>query len=282
MSLPYCHETLKVLCNSLELELHETSHAQFRCHGENSALFNRIFVVRKDNGPERSSIIRTKDGKYVEMRPRHLYFISCCTQIKFQFQEGMEFFAFHFSVHLKNSYDIFLQTMLLEEIPCKMELTDCLEEIFAHEKPTLQDLFTLRSFIHSEVAKFCPGNSADQLVTRFPQYLELIDFMHKKATAQTTVDELAKITGMGRDTLSRNFSRTFGIPLKRYLSGVVATRAAELLKSSSTKLRTVAAELGFNDEYYFSRFFKKETGYAPGAYRRQLFNRKVILPHGST
>ena len=40
-------------------------------------------------------------------------------------------------------------------------------------------------------------------------------------------------------------------------------RACDLLLREDARVREVAFELGFSNEYYFSRFFKKQTGIPP-------------------
>ena len=74
---------------------------------------------------------------------------------------------------------------------------------------------------------------------------------------------------MTRDLLSNNFSRDIGIPLKKYLSNILLSRAELLLRNKELTVREIARLLNFNDEYYFSHFFRRQTGLAPGQYRKQ-------------
>jgi AraC-like DNA-binding protein len=46
-------------------------------------------------------------------------------------------------------------------------------------------------------------------------------------------------------------------------------KAAELLHESEGKVKDLAAMLGFEDPYYFSRCFKKTMGCSSAIYRRQ-------------
>jgi AraC-like DNA-binding protein len=45
-------------------------------------------------------------------------------------------------------------------------------------------------------------------------------------------------------------------------------RASEKVRFTHEKFKTLAAELGFSDEYSFSAFFKSCSGHSPRAYRR--------------
>ncbi|MEG0566558.1 MAG: helix-turn-helix transcriptional regulator, partial [Hungatella sp.] len=45
--------------------------------------------------------------------------------------------------------------------------------------------------------------------------------------------------------------------------------AEKLLKSSSLKIQEVAMKVGYSDQKYFARCFKKHCGYSPTEYRDQ-------------
>jgi AraC-like DNA-binding protein len=74
---------------------------------------------------------------------------------------------------------------------------------------------------------------------------------------------------MGESTLSRNFRADTGQTLKAYLKDQVVYRSKRSLAGGGT-IREVATSLGFEDEFYFSKFFKRETGFSPKQYRESL------------
>ncbi|GAB3921275.1 helix-turn-helix domain-containing protein [Mucilaginibacter myungsuensis] len=45
--------------------------------------------------------------------------------------------------------------------------------------------------------------------------------------------------------------------------------ARRLITYSSRTVREIAYDLGFEDDKYFSRLFKKTTGKSPGSYRKR-------------
>jgi YesN/AraC family two-component response regulator len=47
-------------------------------------------------------------------------------------------------------------------------------------------------------------------------------------------------------------------------------RAKYLLTSSSLKNYEIAEALGYNDHEYFSKVFKKSTGFSPTEYRKEM------------
>ncbi len=67
------------------------------------------------------------------------------------------------------------------------------------------------------------------------------------------------------DTL---FKKVYGMTPNRYLVNQKLTYAKKLLKNSSLPISEIAKLCGFCDVYYFSNFFKKETGCSPTSFRK--------------
>lgn len=54
----------------------------------------------------------------------------------------------------------------------------------------------------------------------------------------------------------------------------IVTEAKKLLRQSRQQVKQIAWELGYEDQYYFSRMFKKQTGVSPKAYRKKFLAAK--------
>jgi AraC-like DNA-binding protein len=63
------------------------------------------------------------------------------------------------------------------------------------------------------------------------------------------------------------FKASTGISPHQYHLHVKINKAKELLEEQRLEIKEIAALLGFNDPYYFSRLFKKKTGLAPSELR---------------
>lgn len=56
-----------------------------------------------------------------------------------------------------------------------------------------------------------------------------------------------------------------------YFLNIKITEARNLLLGySGLQIKEIALHLGFEDPYYFSRLFKKHTGFPPGKYRKKF------------
>lgn len=83
-----------------------------------------------------------------------------------------------------------------------------------------------------------------------------------------TVETLAREAGSSRAVFARRFHDFIGQPPLGYLTWWRMTSASHLLRETAQPLQAIAARAGYQNEYAFSRAFKREFGTAPGAYRR--------------
>lgn len=77
----------------------------------------------------------------------------------------------------------------------------------------------------------------------------------------------AQMFFVNQEYLCRKFKQTFHVTMITYLNNIRIGQAKELLKDPLVKIRQIAHEVGFEDEKYFSRQFKKSTGMTPNDYR---------------
>ncbi len=82
-----------------------------------------------------------------------------------------------------------------------------------------------------------------------------------------TLDGIADYVGLNREYLSRLFSKETGIGLFQYINEVRMKRAGEMIRSNKqVYVKEVAAAVGFDDPYFFSRKFKDFYGKTPSEY----------------
>ncbi|MEJ7732220.1 MAG: AraC family transcriptional regulator [Polyangiaceae bacterium] len=92
--------------------------------------------------------------------------------------------------------------------------------------------------------------------------------MQARPAERWTVAKLAKAAGLSRAAFARRFAAEVGVPPLRYLADLRLGRAAQRLVEGNDSLAGVAAEVGYESEFAFSRAFKRRYGEAPGVWRR--------------
>lgn len=107
------------------------------------------------------------------------------------------------------------------------------------------------------------------LAAHLERYSNLDVLLSTRPIFRTRVSDLADALGVSESTLSRNFHRDTGRTLKSYIKEQVIRQSKQALTGTLT-IKEVASHLGFDDEFYFSKFFKRETGFSPKTYRESL------------
>ena len=95
-----------------------------------------------------------------------------------------------------------------------------------------------------------------------PKDLRII-VSHALRTQQTV-----KALDLPYETFRRKFRRDNGITLHQFIADRLIQRASLGLLLTKDTVQQIAAQLGFADEFYFSRFFKQKMEYSPREYRR--------------
>ena len=90
---------------------------------------------------------------------------------------------------------------------------------------------------------------------------------HKIAlrTAKQYADHLA----LHVNHLNKVLRETTGLTTTELISGRIVQEARALLRHTDWTIAEIADCLGFSDFAHFAKFFKSETSFSPGAFRRQ-------------
>jgi AraC-like DNA-binding protein len=114
-----------------------------------------------------------------------------------------------------------------------------------------------------------PGHATGWLgALRDPSLSRALSALHLRPARGWTAEELAKEACLSRSALAERFTSTLGLPPMSYLTRWRMLLAGQRLRESSDTLAQVAAAVGYESEFSFSRAFARETGVTPGAWRK--------------
>lgn len=97
---------------------------------------------------------------------------------------------------------------------------------------------------------------------------ELLHYINAHYPEQLTGSMIEELFSCNFDYLNRIFKKTIGKTIFVYLNETRIHHARELLGTAPMKISAVGYRVGFRDECYFSKVFKKYTGMSPAQYEK--------------
>lgn len=94
-----------------------------------------------------------------------------------------------------------------------------------------------------------------------------IRYLKKHYTRKITLEETAEQAYLSPAYFSKIFKEEMGCGFSAYLNSLRVERSKDFLRNKSIPLIDVAGMVGFEDQSYYTRVFKKTTGLTPGKYR---------------
>lgn len=96
-----------------------------------------------------------------------------------------------------------------------------------------------------------------------------IDYIHNNINDKISVSELSEMSGLNYSYFSCVFKQVMGCNATEFINRLKIDRAKMLLSEGNLKVKEIAHTVGFEDEFYFSRVFKKVEGISPTRYCRE-------------
>ena len=242
------------------------------------------------------------EGTYVidfqpyEMKPRNLFFLSP-GQIHFwhsrQFVSGYvcafkkEFLDFPYS-SLDNTYDLkFLHSLVLAPtLQVEEHLTETLIDIFGHIirefKLELSNYASvLRAYFHilivtiqrwyNQINTTSLSITEPSLVRHFKQ---LVSEQFKK---KQSISAYAEQLNVSLSTLNNTIKQTTNSTPSQILHEEIIMEVKRLLANSEMTVSEIGYQLNFEDPSYFGRFFRRQTGISPVAFRKEIREKYQIF-----
>ena len=97
---------------------------------------------------------------------------------------------------------------------------------------------------------------------------EIKYYISNHLNSSLRLQELADVVSISACHLSKIFKQATNQTITNYIQQCKIEKAIELLLSTTLSISQIASQLGFYDQYHFSKTFKAYTGFAPTVYRK--------------
>ena len=121
----------------------------------------------------------------------------------------------------------------------------------------------LASFTHLSQFRLIKESGEKDIVA------QSINFMLENLTKKLKLEDIAAETSLSASHFSRLFVNRTGHSPIDYFIQLKIQRACRLIDNSVWSIADVSREMGFDDQFYFSRVFRKVMGMSPNDYRKR-------------
>ena len=202
---------------------------------------------------------------YFPDEPQHYYYELC---------DSPDIYWLHFTG--SRAEEILSRLSLLEPRIFPVQIKDIYKSLFDR---IIQE-FQLKRINYGDIADTCfyellltmsrsVSETDGKLSEQNEQVQQAVQLFHNRFQENFSLADYARQCGMSVCWFTRIFHRQMGVSPRQYLTDVRINKAKELLTSSSYNIGEISAVVGYENPLYFSRLFKKHTGFSPSEYRNK-------------
>lgn len=177
--------------------------------------------------------------------------------------------------------DHFLSGISEEMLPQGIFAHNCVFPLSEQQNAQILPIFDLliASAKHSAEARSCFCLLLNTLSRIVPEHsriirdasdhyvIEALKYIYGNRAQDLSAEHISAYFHVSRAKLDRDFRKFVGQSVHNTVISARLEAAVERLSSTDLTVREIALECGFESEYYFYSFFKKNTGKTPSAFR---------------
>lgn len=140
------------------------------------------------------------------------------------------------------------------------------------ESAALGELVLARLYAESCLKPACPGrrcNDESGGAERVRKLERVTAFLQEHSHRALSLTEVAQACHVSESWLYHTFPEHSGFTPLGFIIHLRLQEACRALATTERKLEDIAASVGYEDSFYFSRLFKKHLGLSPSGYRRE-------------
>lgn len=236
-------------------------HHEIDCH--------RLYF-RTDDGTS-PAILHLIDGE-IELLPGRIYFIPAFSILQSEIHGKMNKFYIHFrSASL--SFSLYRYLSGRYSVPANEMSMSLFETVVENYAKNTEDAYLkVQGAMNLLLSDFFaePRVSRRELV-KFDPVLKYIDENYRK---EILISDLAGLMNISPIYFSNSFKSAFHISPRQYILNKRLTEGQQLLLETDMSIKEIAFAVGFDNENYFSEFFKSKIGVSARQFRKRALPRE--------
>lgn len=223
--------------------------------------YSRLYYVTEGSG------LLSSDTESVVLEPGYVYLAPSGSLCGFSCEKSVSKLFFHIRITMPNGCDLFSNSKTFARIPFPVSRIEALSDWY-FSNDTVKHAMA-KGVIWETVAAFAANQSSS--VSRQVQYSQnirnSIRYISENLHANLTVENVAENVFCSSKTLTNSFRQELGITVGQYIENLIMQEAQWKLLDTNLTVGQISRELGFCDQYYFSRRFRKLFNISPTDYR---------------
>lgn len=231
------------------------------CASDEAPWCSRLYYVLDGMGE-----IYTEQGTEY-LTPGRLYLIPVGFPHSYNCKDHME--KLYFFVQLDNKYGTEVLRGVDRILSVEMPIEHMRELLELHKGESVVGSGQLQAMLQLDIFNLLAKHNIEIKNRRLSDVIQrALSFIENNLSASLTVKTVADNTFISSANLSHKFKAEMGISVSQYIDGMVMYQAEQLLINTEWPLSKISTELGFYDQFYFSRRFKEKHTISPLKYRK--------------
>ena len=209
------------------------------------------------------------DRTSLRLEPGYVYLAPCGAKCGFYGTDSVTKLFFHVKLRSESTQtDLFSNLDQLYRLPFDVIETERLKNLYLSTEPI--DHLTLKSELFAVVSRFLEmgRDQLSQNAAHSTTVATAIGYITSHLSAKLTVAKVAQACFLSPSKLSLCFRNEVGQSVASYIDALLMSEACGQLCYTDRSIAKISERLGYCDQFYFSRAFRRHFGVSPLNYRK--------------
>lgn len=208
----------------------------------------------------------------IKMQKGKCYFIPAGLEFEYWCEDKLTQLFFHVNVTENCGLDVFGDVKKIATIDVDQSTMQGITQ--SYTSPTFLSALTTENYLNLAIYRFMDAYGINKLPSKglSSEIVLAIKYINSHLSAQLSTEEIAREIFISQSSLNKKFKEQMNTTLGKYIDELLFGKAEIMLSKSDLTIKKISEELGFCDQFYFSRKFQSTFGISPLKYRIKAKN----------